>query len=145
MNQKILSYLINLHTGQRPVYFSRHGESIYNTKGLLGGDSLLSPRGELYGEALAKFFEQEKEKYFSSYPGKAKVFCSTLKRSIQTAKKLKFIDDYVSLKNLDEINVGLCDGITYEEFEKKNIQKNIKKEGKISFIIDILLEKVIWT
>ncbi len=113
---KLLSFLVNIHTGNRPIYFSRHGESMHNTKGLIGGDSLLSPFGEKYGLALKNYFENE-SKTFSQYTSKCKVYCSTLRRTIQTAKNLKFIDNYVNFKNLDEINVGVCDSITYKEFE----------------------------
>jgi broad specificity phosphatase PhoE len=45
----------------RPIYFSRHGESIYNTKELIGGDSELSEKGKKYGECLRKFFKEQKE------------------------------------------------------------------------------------
>jgi len=115
---KLLSFMINIHTGRRPIYFSRHGESVYNTKGWIGGDSELSPLGEKYGVALAKFFEKEKASLDSTY-SKWRIYCSTLKRTIQTAKNLIFISSYTCHKSLDEINVGLCDSITYEEFAEK--------------------------
>jgi hypothetical protein len=40
------AFLMNLHIIPRPVYFTRHGESIFNIHGLIGGDSSLSPKGE---------------------------------------------------------------------------------------------------
>lgn len=33
-------------TNERKIWLTRHGESQFNTKGLIGGDSLLSERGE---------------------------------------------------------------------------------------------------
>jgi 6-phosphofructo-2-kinase/fructose-2,6-biphosphatase 2 len=36
----------------RKIWLSRHGESMYNTMARLGGDSLLSPRGEVYAYKL---------------------------------------------------------------------------------------------
>lgn len=36
----------------RKIWLSRHGESMYNTLARLGGDSTLSPRGEVYAYKL---------------------------------------------------------------------------------------------
>lgn len=44
---KIIAFLMNLHILPRPVYIARHGESIFNVHGLIGGDSVLSPKGTL--------------------------------------------------------------------------------------------------
>lgn len=43
--QQIISFLMNLHIMPRPVYFTRHGESMFNVHGLIGGDAALSPKG----------------------------------------------------------------------------------------------------
>ena len=36
----------------RTIYLSRHGESRNNLYGRIGGDALLTERGQLYAEAL---------------------------------------------------------------------------------------------
>ena len=36
----------------RKIWLTRHGESKYNQKHLIGGDSDISENGELYAEAL---------------------------------------------------------------------------------------------
>ena len=36
----------------RKIWLTRHGESMYNTLHRLGGDSPLSPRGEVYSKKL---------------------------------------------------------------------------------------------
>ena len=36
----------------RKIWLSRHGESLYNTQGKLGGNSALSPKGEIYARLL---------------------------------------------------------------------------------------------
>ena len=59
LESKLISYLMNLHIYPRPIYMSRHGESLYNTEDRIGGDSALSPQGELYGKEIAKFFIDE--------------------------------------------------------------------------------------
>ena len=115
---KLLSYLINLHTVERPIYFSRHGESEDNVKNIIGGDSSLSELGKLYGESLKQFFIKE-SKGFHEYTEKPKVFCSTLKRSIETSEYLSFLGKKISIKALDELNVGICDGLSYEEIKIK--------------------------
>jgi hypothetical protein len=45
----IIMFLCGLKAYARPIYFSRHGESIFNTMELIGGDSLLSENGLKYG------------------------------------------------------------------------------------------------
>jgi 6-phosphofructo-2-kinase/fructose-2,6-biphosphatase 2 len=47
------------------------------------------------------------------------VWTSTLKRTMQTAQYL----DYPKLtwKSLDELDAGVCDAMTYEEIEVRNL------------------------
>ena len=115
---KLLSYLINLHTGDRPIYFTRHGESEHNIQNIIGGDANLSLLGRKYAEKLKEFILLESNE-FNNYPEKCIVYCSTLKRSIETAEYLSFIENTVSIKALDELNVGICDGMKYEDVQKK--------------------------
>ena len=76
----------------------------------IGGDSNLSLNGQQYSLALPKFFEKE-------FPeGKElTVWTSTFKRTIQTGQHLPF--SKLQWKALDEIDAGVCDGLTYEEIE----------------------------
>jgi broad specificity phosphatase PhoE len=117
LESKILSYLINLHTGERPIYFTRHGESEFNTKNLIGGDSSLSELGEKFSDCLADFFRAEMQSW-----GEVKddplVYCSTLKRTIQTSNKLAYINNPSQMKYLDEIDAGLMDGMSYDDVKK---------------------------
>lgn len=117
VESKIISYLTNLHTGERPIYFLAHGESEFNKLGLIGGDSSLSEKGLQFCELLKTFFEKELKDF--NYKEKPQIFCSTLKRSIETAEKLDFLNTYKSEKLLDEINPGLGDGLSYEELAQK--------------------------
>ena len=48
--KNLFKFLKGTETYSRPIYFSRHGQSIYNTKELIGGDSLLSENGLKYGK-----------------------------------------------------------------------------------------------
>ena len=37
LRTKIASFVMNLHTVPKPVYITRHGESVFNVNGLIGG------------------------------------------------------------------------------------------------------------
>lgn len=120
IESKLISYLINLHIGDRAVYFSRHGESIFNTLNKIGGDSSLSEEGKEYAEKLAEYFSDE----FKEWKGvKPKLYCSTLKRALETSQilldKSGIFDEYSSQKCLDEISTGIRDGYSYEEIREK--------------------------
>jgi broad specificity phosphatase PhoE len=108
LNSRIMFFCSNLHITPRPIWFTRHGESEFNVQGRIGGDSGLSPRGLAYAHRLAAFFNQ-------LYPrGAAElvVWTSTLRRTHMTAAPLG--REIVAWKALDEIDAGVCDGLTYE-------------------------------
>jgi len=114
IDSKIISYLTNLHTGNRPIYFLRHGNSECSNLALIGGDSSLRESGEKYANYVANFFAVES----LNFKHKPVIYSSTLKRCIQTADKLVFLSNYKAEKYLDELNAGLRDGISYVEFEQ---------------------------
>ena len=90
------------------MWLTRHGESEFNVQGRIGGDSGLSPRGISYSHRLAAFFN-------NLYPKDASelvVWTSTLRRTHMTAAGLG--REIVAWKALDEIDAGVCDGMTYE-------------------------------
>ena len=41
----------------KAMFFSRHGESEFNTEDKIGGDSALSFRGSRYAKALGQYFD----------------------------------------------------------------------------------------
>jgi 6-phosphofructo-2-kinase/fructose-2,6-biphosphatase 2 len=88
---------------------SQHGESMYNVEGKIGGDSDLSPRGWEYAKALPELVK----KNIGDTP--LEVWTSTLQRTIQTGSMLPF--EKKTWKSLDELDAGVCDGMTYEEIE----------------------------
>ncbi|KAJ6468394.1 bifunctional 6-phosphofructo-2-kinase fructose-2,6-bisphosphate 2-phosphatase [Mycena sanguinolenta] len=110
LSSRIAFYLMNLHLKPRSIFFSRHGESQYNVEGKIGGDSLLSPRGIQYAEALPALIKNN----IGDQP--LTIWTSTLKRTIQTAENLKYTK--LTWKSLDELDAGVCDGMTYEEIEE---------------------------
>ncbi|BGP22653.1 Fructose-2,6-bisphosphatase [Rhodotorula toruloides] len=110
LQSRIAFYLMNLHLTPRSIYFTRHGESQYNVDGQIGGDAPLSKQGEMYMRALPKLIKEK----IGDTP--LTVWTSTLKRTIQTASLLPY--EKLTWKSLDELDAGVCDGMTYEEIER---------------------------
>ncbi len=104
---RLAPLLINLHVAPRPIYLTRHGESMANGEGTLGGDSDLTPRGEAYARSLARFISS------AGPEGRVTVWTSRLKRTDQTAAPLGRRTR--AWRALDEIDAGICDGKTYNE------------------------------
>ncbi|KAI0637301.1 bifunctional 6-phosphofructo-2-kinase/fructose-2,6-bisphosphate 2-phosphatase [Trametes polyzona] len=110
LQSRIAFYLMNLHLKPRSIFFSRHGESQYNVEGKIGGDSPLSERGMRYARALPALITDN----IGDAP--LTVWTSTLQRTIQTAQYLPYTK--LTWKSLDELDAGVCDGMTYEEIEQ---------------------------
>ncbi|KAK7544090.1 fructose-2,6-bisphosphatase-like protein [Phyllosticta citribraziliensis] len=112
LQSRIVYYLMNLHIKPRSIWLSRHGESMYNLDGKIGGDADISPRGEMYARKLPELVKQS-----AGEGRKLTVWTSTLKRTIQTARFLEF--EKLEWKALDELDSGVCDGLTYAEIEER--------------------------
>ncbi|KZT26487.1 bifunctional 6-phosphofructo-2-kinase/fructose-2,6-bisphosphate 2-phosphatase [Neolentinus lepideus HHB14362 ss-1] len=110
LQSRIAFYLMNLHLKPRSIFFSRHGESQYNVEGKIGGDASLSTRGLQYASALPALITDN----IGDAP--LTVWTSTLQRTIQTAQHLPYTK--LTWKSLDELDAGVCDGMTYEEIEQ---------------------------
>ncbi|CAN6666742.1 fructose-2,6-bisphosphatase [Trichomonascus vanleenenianus] len=111
IQSRIVYYLMNLHIKRRCIWLSRHGESQYNLTGQLGGDSDLSPRGDMYAHKLPDLV-------LDAAGGQPlTVWTSTLKRTQQTARFLEY--PQLQWKALDELDAGVCDGLTYKEVEEQ--------------------------
>ncbi|KAF6255112.1 6-phosphofructo-2-kinase-domain-containing protein [Scenedesmus sp. NREL 46B-D3] len=105
-------------TNARRIWLTRHGESIYNQKALIGGDSSLSPNGAAYAEVLPEVILSRLPKSADGTPVPVSVWTSTLQRTIQTAAALPFAK--LRWKALDEIDAGICDGMTYAQIAEKH-------------------------
>lgn len=144
-----VTYLMNFNLAPRQIWITRHGESMDNVNGKIGGDSSLSPNGVRYAKALSKFIgvqwkawenyqaEKQANTHFPPLPGDTtppnpeytaqalqdRNFCvwtSMLKRSIETGQF--FNEDEYDLKQmrmLDELNAGSMEGMTYTEIREK--------------------------
>ncbi|KAJ3105011.1 Fructose-2,6-bisphosphatase [Phlyctochytrium planicorne] len=112
IQSRIVYFLMNLNITPRCIYFSRHGESMFNVEGKIGGDANLSPRGQMFAKKLPQIIKEKLGEHTN-----LSVWTSTLKRTIQTAAYIPF--PQLQWKALDELDSGLCDGLTYEEIEQK--------------------------
>merc|ERR1719410_672893 len=102
----------NEETKRSPVlYISRHGESEMNVKKIIGGNGNLSPNGRAYGAALGEFIRQRIDTDATRF------ITSTLQRTLQTAS-LAQVKIHDRDGNLDEINAGDYDQLTYEQIKK---------------------------
>ncbi|KAG8945799.1 Fructose-2,6-bisphosphatase, partial [Tulasnella sp. 408] len=90
---KNVSYLKVINVGKQ------HGESQYNVDGRIGGDAPLSPRGEAYAQALPSL-----------------ILDNIGDKPLKTARHLPY--PKLTWKSLDELDAGVCDGMTYEEIEE---------------------------
>lgn len=108
---RIVFFLMNLHIVPRPILLLRHGESEFNALGRIGGDAALTERGQAFARALVPYLEAR----FPDTP--PTLWTSTLRRTVQTASGLSWPSR--ALRNLDEIDAGICDGWTYAEIEER--------------------------
>jgi len=117
IESKLLSYLMSLHLTPRPVYFLRHVQSLDNCENRIGGDSGLSEHGYECLSKVKAFFEKELEQ--GQLNQSSKILTSTMKRTILTAKAIEIGAKPISLKALDELDAGVCDGELYDEVCQK--------------------------
>lgn len=102
---RLAYFLTQVRPTHRPIWLTRHGESEFNLLGRIGGDPPLTPRGAAYARSLGDFVR--------SRTPEPVVWTSTLVRTLSTASSLQ--TDPVCWRALDEIDAGVCDGMTYQE------------------------------
>jgi broad specificity phosphatase PhoE len=94
------------------LYLIRHGETYFNLENRIGGNADLTANGRAQAEALAEHFKKKKIPL---------IFTSQKKRTIQTAEPIKNMQEnctIVPLAEFNEINSGMCEGMSYEEIRK---------------------------
>ncbi|KAG2231616.1 6-phosphofructo-2-kinase-domain-containing protein [Thamnidium elegans] len=145
LSGQCIFYLMNFNLNERQIFVTRHGESEDNITGRIGGDAPLSDKGKKFAKALAKFVQSQRIKFACELASKeselepegqqdfAKAlqttakFCnspftiwtSMLQRSMQTAEYFDPDDyDIKHIRFLNEINSGICEGMTYQEIQQ---------------------------
>ncbi|CAG0879310.1 unnamed protein product [Darwinula stevensoni] len=120
IQSRVVYYLMNIHVTPRTIYLTRHGESVHNLKGRIGGDADLSHRGRQYAQSLAKFVENQ------NIPN-LRVWTSWMKRTIQTGQLIDAPQE--RWKALNEIDAGICEELTYEEIQDKFPTEFASRDG----------------
>ena len=103
----VFCFLKSLRLVEKKVYLARHGETFFNLEEKIGGNSFLTREGLESAKKLAMGFGRRD----------IRVFTSRKKRTMESAKF--FHGKTVSLRELDEINSGICDGMSYLEISRK--------------------------
>ncbi|KAI8991750.1 6-phosphofructo-2-kinase-domain-containing protein [Mycotypha africana] len=146
LSGQCIFYLMNFNLNERQIFVTRHGESEDNVTGRIGGDAPLSEKGIKFAKALAKFVETQRIKFACEMASKANelepeenqtpanalkktaqycnqpftVWTSMLQRSMKTAEFFDPDDfDVKHIRFLNEINSGICEGMTYQEILQK--------------------------
>lgn len=63
LSAQAVYYLLNFNLAPRMIWISRHGESLDNVAGKIGGDSDLSPAGRRYAQAMTRFVTTQRHKW----------------------------------------------------------------------------------
>ncbi|CAD6593258.1 MAG: hypothetical protein ASARMPRED_007221 [Alectoria sarmentosa] len=61
LSAQTVYYLLNFNLAPRQIWITRHGESVDNVHGRIGGDSDLSEKGIAYARALTKFIKNQRQ------------------------------------------------------------------------------------
>jgi len=109
---RLVFFVMNLHLTARPVWLTRHGESVFNAAGVLGGDPDLTPAGHRYAGSLAEFLDRR-----DPDRGGVVIWTSSLRRAVQTAAPLGRTP--WPWRALDEIDGGVCDSMTHAQIQER--------------------------
>lgn len=90
------------------IYFTRHGESLNNTKNIIGGNCHLSENGKNYSNNLKDHFKDTEH---------LKILTSKLKRTIETAEKINAPKKHI--KELNEIYSGDFENLNLDFIRKE--------------------------
>ena len=97
--------------GVRNLFLIRHGETYFNLENRIGGDSPLTEKGLDQARRLAQYFSRKRIPV---------IFTSRKIRTIQTAEPIKEMQQnctIIPIKEFDEIDGGVCDGMSYAEIK----------------------------
>lgn len=71
LSAQTVYYLLNFNLAPRQIWITRHGESLDNKNGKIGGDSELSDDGHQYAKALTRFINNERKAWHTRQRDKA--------------------------------------------------------------------------
>jgi broad specificity phosphatase PhoE/predicted kinase len=95
------------------LYIIRHTETHFNVQDRIGGNSRLTPDGMHQAARLARHFSKKRLPL---------IFSSDLIRTKQTSEAIKKAQKdcrIIALPEFNEINSGVCEGMSYKEIREK--------------------------
>lgn len=148
LSSQVVYYLLNFNLSPRQIWITRHGESVDDQAGRIGGDSDLSENGKRFAAALARFIDHQRQQWevyqqqknmlrnFPPRPGdstppnpsyiprdRPRNFCvwsSMMKRAVQTVEHFNEDEyDIKQMRMLDELHSGKMEGMTYKEIQEQ--------------------------
>ncbi|KAJ5643136.1 6-phosphofructo-2-kinase 1 [Penicillium longicatenatum] len=123
LSSQVVYYLLNFNLSPRQIWITRHGESVDDQAGRIGGDSDLSENGRRYAKALARFVNSQREKWelyqrqkdllkhFPPRPGDSTPQTRPTSPTIHHATS--------QMRMLDELHSGRMEGMTYKEIQEQ--------------------------
>lgn len=107
----------------RRLFLARHGQTVYNIEGRIGGNPALTEKGHAQAAALAKHLRDKTIPW---------IFTSTRLRSQQTAAPLlagRVGTTHMALQDFDEINAGACEEMSYEAIRQQMPQVTLQRNA----------------
>ncbi|KAG0256507.1 hypothetical protein BG011_004455 [Mortierella polycephala] len=126
-------YLMNFNLSPRCIWLTRHGESVDNIVGKIGGDAALSAKGRSYADCLSRFIKHQREENAKSQETETEasiaishqrektvaVWTSMLTRTKETVEQFDPKEyDIKHIRFLNEIYAGICEGLSYSQIEQ---------------------------
>jgi len=130
LESKLVSFLTNIHLEPRVVLLARHGQTDYNVQNRVGGDTDLNAAGKEFAARLAQLCARLEAGEWTGREAEAKsagagdansklvLWTSIAKRAVQTGDLVKY-GSRVAWNGLNEIDAGVCEGMTYSEIRIK--------------------------
>ncbi|GJJ73120.1 hypothetical protein EMPS_05478 [Entomortierella parvispora] len=131
-------YLMNFNLSSRCIWLTRHGESVDNILGKIGGDAPLSSNGKKYGACLSRFIKDQRASQLKarnqnhhhvpdnthvddcSVDRPLSVWTSMLTRTKETVEEFDPKEyDIKHIRFLNEIYAGICEELTYQEIQDR--------------------------
>ena len=129
-----------------PIFFTRHGQSVYNLEDRLGGNPDLTPSGMDDASAIAQFFQNEVLNNSTLFPLRTtewdrdegfSVWASQLTRSCKTAEPIANLLTRGVIRKwsgLNEIHAGICEDMTNDEIRDEYPElQDFRKKNKVAF------------
>lgn len=146
LSSQVVYYLLNFNLSPRQIWITRHGESVDDAAGRIGGDSDLSENGKKFAKAMTRFIDHQRKqwelyqrqkdllKHFPPRPGdstppnpswiprdRPRNFCvwsSMMQRCVQSVEYFNEEEyDVKQMRMLDELHSGKMEGMTYKEIQ----------------------------